>query len=91
MTPFTSHGAPEAFIADARGLHAEHAHLLRSMPDGPGTVVISHETQVGPLPWLGRVYLARRLYAANQACLADLARTVRDGLATRAAPAVGRT
>src|SRR6185312_8376628 len=28
------------FIADARGLHAEHAFTLRPGPDGPGTVVL---------------------------------------------------
>jgi len=44
--------------------------------------------QVGPRPRLGGGRLARRLYAANQACLADLARAVRAALAMRAAPAV---
>jgi short-subunit dehydrogenase len=65
-----------AFIADARGLHAEHAFTLRSAPDGLGTVVLSHETQVGPVPWLGRAVLGPRLHATTQAWLADLARAV---------------
>jgi short-subunit dehydrogenase len=64
------------FIADARGLHAEHAFTLRSAPDGLGTVVLSHETQVGPLPWLGRAVLGPLLHASTQAWLADLARAV---------------
>jgi hypothetical protein len=48
-----------AFIADARGLHAEHTFTLRPAPDGLGTVVLSHETQAGPLPRLGRGSWAR--------------------------------
>ena len=53
MTPFTSHGAPEAFIVGARGLHAERAYTLRPMPDGPGTVVVSHETPSRAAPPAG--------------------------------------
>jgi hypothetical protein len=64
------------FIADARGLHAEHAFTLRPAPDGLGTVVLSHETQVGPVPRLGRVVLGPLLRASTQAWLADLARAV---------------
>ena len=64
------------FIADARGLHAEHAFTLRPAPDGVGTVVLSHETQAGPLPRLGRVVSAPRLHATTQAWLTDLARAV---------------
>ena len=63
-----------AIVADARGLHAERTFTIRSTPDGSSTVVISHETQVGPVPWLGRVYLAPRLRAANQVMFDDLAR-----------------
>jgi short-subunit dehydrogenase/uncharacterized protein YndB with AHSA1/START domain len=63
-----------AIDADARGLHAERSFTIRRMPDGTGTVVISHETQVGLLPRLGRMVLAQRLRKANQAMLADLAR-----------------
>jgi short-subunit dehydrogenase/uncharacterized protein YndB with AHSA1/START domain len=61
-----------AFVADAWGLHAEHAFTLRPTPDGLNTVVVSHETQLGLLPRLGRGYLAPRLHAANQAWLTDL-------------------
>ena len=42
-------------------MHAERTFTLRPTPDGLSTVVVSHETQVGPLSWLGRVYLAPRL------------------------------
>jgi short-subunit dehydrogenase/uncharacterized protein YndB with AHSA1/START domain len=75
------------FIADARGLHAEHAFTLRPAPDGLGTVVLSQETQTGPLPWLGRVVLGPLLHATTQAWLTDLARAVHDSRATQATPA----
>jgi hypothetical protein len=65
-------------------VHAERAFTLRPAPDGMSTIVISHETQVGPLPWLGRVYLAPRLYAVNQAMFGDRARAVEDGEAMQA-------
>jgi hypothetical protein len=39
-----------------------------------GHRVVSHETQVGPLPWLGRAFLAPRLHAVNQAMFDDLDR-----------------
>jgi hypothetical protein len=78
-----------AFIADARGLHAEHTFTLRPAPDGLGTVVLSHETQAGPLPRLGRVVLGPRLHATTQTWLTDLARAVHDGRATQATPAAG--
>ena len=69
-----------AIVADALGLHADRAFTIRPTPDGLSTVVVSHETQVGPVAWLGRVYLARRLWAANQAMFDDLARAaVRGG------------
>jgi short-subunit dehydrogenase len=82
---------PDAFtfVADARGLHAEHAFTLRPPSDGLGTVVLSHETQTGPLPWLGRVVLAPLLHATTQAWLADLARAVAASPATREREAVG--
>ena len=54
-------------------MHAERTFTLRPTPDGLSTVVVSHETQVGPL-WLGRVYLAPRLHAVNQVMFDDLAR-----------------
>jgi len=63
-----------AFTADALGFQAERTFRLRPTPDGLGTIVVSHETQVGPFPWLGRAYLGPRLYAANQAMFADLSR-----------------
>jgi hypothetical protein len=63
-----------AIVADARGLHAERAFTIRPTPDGLSTVVVSHETQVGLLPWLGRLFLAPRLHAANEAMFDDLGR-----------------
>ena len=75
-----------AFVADTPGLHADRKFTLKPAPDGAGTVVISHETQVGPLPWLGRLYLAPRLHAANQEMFRDLARAVGQGAATKATP-----
>jgi hypothetical protein len=73
-----------AIDADATGLHAERTFTLRPTPDGLSTVVVSHETQVGLLPWLGRLFLARRLRAANQAMFDDLARAAVHGAATQA-------
>ena len=63
-----------AITADARGVHAERTFTLRPTPDGSSTVVVSHETQVGLLPWLGRAFLAPRLHAVNQAMFDDLNR-----------------
>jgi coniferyl-aldehyde dehydrogenase len=63
-----------AITADATGVHAERTFTLRPTPDGSSTVVVSHETQVGPLPWLGRAFLAPRLHAVNQAMFDDLNR-----------------
>jgi len=67
---------PHSFdiTADALGLHAERTFTLRPARDGSSTVVVSHETQVGLLPWLGRAFLAPRLHAANQAMFDDLIR-----------------
>jgi short-subunit dehydrogenase len=78
-----------AFVADARGLHAERRFTIRRTPDGLSTLVVSHEIQVGLLPWLGRVYLAPRLHAANQTMFEDLARAAGQGAATRATRASG--
>jgi Polyketide cyclase / dehydrase and lipid transport len=72
-----------AFVADAPGLHAERTFTIRSAPDGLNTVVVSHETQLGWLPRLGRMFLAPRLRAANQAMFGDLARAAGKGSATR--------
>ena len=55
-------------------LDAERTFTLRPTPDGSSTVVVSHETQVGLLPWLGRAFLAPRLHAVNQAMFDDLNR-----------------
>ena len=67
-----------AITADATGLHAVRTFTVRPTPDGSNTVVVSHETQDGPVPWLGRLYLAPRLSAANQAMFEDLARAAGD-------------
>jgi hypothetical protein len=73
-----------AIVADAVGLHAERTFTLRPTPDGLRTVVVSDETQVGPLPWLGRAFLAPRLHAANQVMFEDLARAAGQRAATQA-------
>ena len=77
---------PHAFaiVADGLGVHAERTFTVRSAPDGVSTVVVSHETQIGWLPWLGRVMLASRLRAANQAMFEDLVRAADLGAATEA-------
>jgi uncharacterized protein YndB with AHSA1/START domain len=62
-----------AITADGMGVHAERAFTLRPTADGSGTVIVSDETQVGPLPWLGRAFLGPRLRAVNQAMFDDLA------------------
>ena len=74
-----------AIVADAPGLHAERTFTLRPTPGGRSTVVISHETQVGLLPRLGRWFLARRLRAANQTMFEDLARAAGLGATAKAA------
>jgi uncharacterized protein YndB with AHSA1/START domain len=63
-----------AITADGSGVHAERTFTLRPTPDGSSTVIVSHETQAGPLPWLGRTFLAPRLHAVNQAMFDDLNR-----------------
>jgi hypothetical protein len=68
-----------AITADGLGVHAERTFTLRPSPDGSSTVVVSHETQAGPLPWLGRLVLAPRLRAVNQAMFEDLARASTAG------------
>jgi short-subunit dehydrogenase len=66
------------YVADAPGLHVEHSFTMRPTPDGLSTVVVSHETQTGLVAKLGRVVLAPRLKATDQAWLRDLARAARD-------------
>ena len=78
-----------AIIADATGLHADRSFTLRPTPDGLGTVVVSHETQVGIVARLGRMVLAPRLYRANQAMFEDLSRAAAPGVATQATPRMG--
>jgi hypothetical protein len=80
-----------AIDADALGLHADRTFTLRPTPDGLATVVISHETQVGLVAWLGRLYLAPRLRAANQVMFDDLARAAGHGAATPATSRNGVT
>jgi NAD(P)-dependent dehydrogenase (short-subunit alcohol dehydrogenase family) len=72
-----------AIIADGLGVHAERTFTLRPTPNGLGTVVISHETQVGLLPQLARKFLATRLRTANQAMFDDLARAASQVVATQ--------
>ena len=71
------------FVADGSGVHAERTFTLRPTSDGLGTVVADHETQIGWLPRFGRLIVAPRLRAANQAMVNDLARAT----ALAAAPA----
>jgi hypothetical protein len=80
-----------AIDADAVGLHAEREFTLRPTPDGRRTVVVSHETQVGLSARLGRLVLAPRLRAANQAMFDDLARAAGQGAAAPATPRSGVT
>ena len=63
-----------AIVADARSLHADRTFTIRTTADGLSSVVVSHETQVGLLPRLGRLIIAPRLRAANQVMFEDLAR-----------------
>ena len=81
-----------AIDADTPGIHAERTFTMCPTPDGLSTVVVSQETQVGLLAWLGRLYLAPRLRAANQTMFDDLARAAAHVAATpataRATPAI---
>jgi hypothetical protein len=63
-----------ALVAEGLGVHADRTFTVRPAPDGRGTVVVSHETQVGPLPRVGRWILGPRLHGTNQAMFDDLAR-----------------
>ena len=74
-----------AIIADATGLHADRTFTLQPSPDGASTVVVSYETQIGVVAWLGRAYLAPRLRAANQVMFEDLARAATYGAAVQSA------
>ena len=72
-----------AIIADGLGVHADRIFTLRPTPNGLGTIVISHETQVGLLPQVARNFLARRLGSANQTMFDDLARAATQGVTTQ--------
>ena len=72
------------FYADGLGLHAERTFTFNPAPDGISTIVVSHETQVGWFPWIGRLIVAPRLRAANQIMFEDLARAAGHGMATQA-------
>jgi short-subunit dehydrogenase/uncharacterized protein YndB with AHSA1/START domain len=74
-----------AFHADSRGLHAERTFTIRPTADGLGTIVVSHETQVGWFPRLGRLIIRPSLRAANQVMFEDLARAAGHAPATQAA------
>jgi uncharacterized protein len=77
-----------AFVADALGLRAERNFTIRTAADGIGVILVSDETQVGLLPWLGRAIIAPRLRAANQVMLEDLARAAALAPQAQATPAV---
>jgi uncharacterized protein YndB with AHSA1/START domain len=77
-------GRSFSFTSEAAGLRALRTFTLRPSPDGAGTVVVAHETQWGPLPWLGRAYLGPRLSGADQVWLADLARATETRRAMQA-------
>jgi uncharacterized protein YndB with AHSA1/START domain len=62
-----------AFVAVGWGVYARHSFTLRSTRDCQETIVTSHETQDGWLPWMGRWILAPRLDRVNQEWLHDLA------------------
>ena len=72
------------FNADGLGVHAERTFTLTPTPDGMSTVVASDENQVGPLPWLGRMFVAPRLRASNQTMFEDLARAAENSATSRA-------
>ena len=72
-----------AITADGLGVHAERMFTFRPAPNGLSTVVVSHETQVGLLPRLGRAIVEPRLRAANQLMFEDLARAAGSRTATQ--------
>lgn len=80
---------PHTFTINAKGLgvFADRKFTFRPAADGLSTVVVSDETQVGPLPWFGRAFVARRLHASNQTMFEDLARAAGREVATQATPA----
>ena len=65
-------GRSFAFTAIGVGLRGQRTFTLRLAPDGRSTVVSTRETQEGPLPWIGRAMLARRLHAVTEEWLRDI-------------------
>jgi uncharacterized protein YndB with AHSA1/START domain len=80
-----------AIVADAPGLHAGRTFALYPSADGLSTFVVSHETYIGLVARLGRRFLARRLRAANQAMIRDLARAQSRNRLPNVAASRGRT
>jgi uncharacterized protein YndB with AHSA1/START domain len=76
-----------AITADGMGVRAVRRFTITPAPDATGVVVVSDETQEGPLPWLGRLILGPRLRKANQAMFEDLARAVGKAAVNRATSA----
>jgi uncharacterized protein YndB with AHSA1/START domain len=76
-----------AITADGMGVRAVRRFTIAPAPDGLSVVVVSHETQEGPLPWLGRLILGPRLRKANQAMFEDLARAAGKAVAIQATSA----
>lgn len=62
-----------AFTADGTAVHAEREFNLEPTADGTGTIITSHETQVGLMPRLGWFVLGPRLYLTNRKFFLDLA------------------
>jgi hypothetical protein len=61
----------------ANGVHAYHAWLLKPVPGG--TLVLTQETERGPLPWLLRWYLRGALHGAHQQWLENLEGVAKNG------------
>lgn len=79
-------GRSFSFLSEAGGLRAVRTFTLQASPDGASTLVIAHESQRGPFPWLGRAFLGPRLNAVDQTWLVDLAKACEERAATRAIP-----
>jgi short-subunit dehydrogenase/uncharacterized protein YndB with AHSA1/START domain len=66
-----------AFTAHGLGVHAEREFTVEPTADGRGTLIVSHETQTGWLPRLGKAIVGPKLFAANQRFFGDLAQAAR--------------
>jgi len=62
----------------AAGSRARELPGLREPVPG-GTLVLTHETERGPLPWWLRWYLRGALHGAHQEWLESLERVVKNG------------